>query len=193
MEWSVPRPKPDAQIVPHHQTDGSMIEQFVDVQILPFEETPQRDLTELIEELASVGIEATLLPKASIVAPSYNPQRRQYNAGILLDRVRLGPWHCVLGVTSQDLYVEGLNFVFGLADISGKAAVISLHRLHAGADDRLFWARAVKEAVHELGHTRGLRHCANPRCVMAFSNSLADTDRKGKEFCSNCAYKLRGH
>lgn len=83
MEWSIPRPKPDAHIVPQHQIDGSMSEQFLDVQILPFEETPQRDLTGLIEELALVGIETTLLPRASVVAPSYNPQRRQYKYNIM--------------------------------------------------------------------------------------------------------------
>ncbi|MDH4153803.1 MAG: archaemetzincin family Zn-dependent metalloprotease [Nitrospira sp.] len=170
-----------------------MGEPLIKVQILPFEETPQRDLTGLIEELASLGIEATLLPKASVVPPSYNPQRKQHNAEIFLDRVRLAPGHCILGVTNRDLYVEGLNYVFGLADSPGKAAVISLHRLHAGADDMLFRARAVKEAVHELGHTRGLRHCADSRCVMAFSNSLADIDRKGKEFCVRCTHKFRGH
>jgi archaemetzincin len=163
------------------------------VQVLPFEGTPQRDLEALIEELGLLGIQATILPKASIVAPSYNPQRRQYNAEILLDRVRLAPGRCIVGVTNRDLYVEGLNFVFGLADSPGKAAVISLHRLSAGSDETRFRARVVKEAVHELGHTRGLGHCADPRCVMAFSNSLADTDRKGKSFCSRCAQKLRGH
>lgn len=166
---------------------------LIEVQILPFEGTEQRELQALIQELALLGIQGTILPKASIVAPSYNAQRRQYNAEILLDRVRLAPGPCTLGVTSRDLYVEGLNFVFGLADSPGKAAVISLHRLSAGTDETAFRSRAVKEAVHELGHTRGLGHCADPRCVMAFSNSLADTDRKGKEFCSRCAHKLRGH
>lgn len=170
-----------------------MDERLVEVQILPFEGTPQRDLEALIEDLALLGIQATLLPQASIVAPGYNRQRRQYNAEILLDRVRLAPGHCILGVTSRDLYVEGLNFVFGLADSPGKAAVISLSRLRGDGDDTLFRQRAVKEAVHELGHTRGLGHCADPRCVMAFSNSLADTDRKGKEFCARCPYKLRVH
>ena len=136
MEWSVPRPKPDAHIVPHDQTDGSMSKQFVDIQILPFEEAPQRDLTGLIEELASVGIEATLLPKASIVAPSYNPQRGQYNAEILLDRVRLAPGHCVLGVTSRDLYVEGLNFVFGLARRNRRTTIF-----HDDADSRAYLER----------------------------------------------------
>lgn len=170
-----------------------MDEPLLQVQILPFEGTQQRDLEALIEELALLGIEATILPKASIVAPSYNPRRRQYNAEVLLDRVRLAPGRCIVGVTSRDLYVEDLNFVFGLADSPGKAAVISLHRLSAGSDETTFRARAVKEAVHELGHTRGLGHCADPRCVMAFSNSLADTDHKGKEFCPRCAQKLRGH
>ena len=59
--------------------------------------------------------------------------------------------------------------------------------------DKEMLLKQVKEAVHELGHTRGLGHCADPRCVMAFSNSLADTDRKGKEFCARCTYKLRAH
>jgi len=170
-----------------------MSKPFVEVQILPFEGTPQRDLESLIEELALLGIQATMLTMASIVAPSYNPRRRQCNAEILLDRVRLAPGHRVLGVTSRDLYVEGLNFVFGLADSPGKAAVISLHRLSAGTDDTTFRVRVAKEAVHELGHTWGLGHCADSRCVMAFSNSLADTDRKGKEFCSRCSHKMRGH
>jgi archaemetzincin len=165
----------------------------IEVQILPFEDIPQRELEALIKELGLLGIQTVILPKASIVAPSYKAHRRQYNAEILLDRVRLAPGLCILGVTNRDPYVEGLNFVFGLADTPGEAAVISLHRLRAGADDELFRARAVKEAVHELGHTRGLGHCTDSQCVMAFSNSLTDTDRKGKEFCSRCAQKFRGH
>lgn len=55
MEWSGPRLKPDVHIVPHHQTDGSMSEQFVDVQILPFHGAQPRDLEALLEELALLG------------------------------------------------------------------------------------------------------------------------------------------
>lgn len=96
----------------------------------------------------------------------------------------------MLGVTDRDLYAGDLNFVFGLAQSPGRAAVISLFRLRAGADEAGFRARAVKEAVHELGHTLGLPHCPDPACVMHFSNSLADTDRKGAAHCQACRARL---
>jgi hypothetical protein len=85
----------------------------------------------------------------------------------------------------------GLNFVFGLADPSSRCAIISLARLYPEfygqpRNPGLFKARAVKEAVHELGHLLGLGHCPDPACVMAFSNSLGDTDRKGPGFCAPC-------
>ena len=97
----------------------------------------------------------------------------------------------ILGVTGVDLTVPGLNFVFGLADPGRSAAVISLARLYPEfygqpRDPRRFKERAVTEAVHELGHLLGLGHCPDPVCVMSFSNSLADTDRKGPGFCQAC-------
>jgi len=97
----------------------------------------------------------------------------------------------ILGVTGVDLTVPGLNFVFGLADPPSRCAVISLARLYPEfygqpRDPRRFKARAVTEAVHELGHVLGLGYCPDPACVMSFSNSLADTDRKGPGFCEPC-------
>lgn len=94
-------------------------------------------------------------------------------------------------IADVDLYTEGLNFVFGEAEIEGSLAIISLVRLRESFYGRLekreiFESRVKKEAVHELGHVFGLKHCTFPQCVMFFSNSLADTDRKGWEFCPRC-------
>lgn len=99
----------------------------------------------------------------------------------------------LLGVTDLDLYVPSMNYVFGEARLPGRVAIISTYRLkdttsHGGAE--LLSVRAVKEAVHELGHTLGLTHCTNPSCVMSFSNSLEDTDRKGEDCCEACSRKL---
>jgi archaemetzincin len=84
-------------------------------------------------------------------------------------------------VANIDLFVPGLNFVFGDADRQRGVAVMSFQRV--GGDDDMFVRRAASEAIHELGHAYGLDHCRNARCVMWFSNTLAETDRKGTSFC----------
>jgi len=94
----------------------------------------------------------------------------------------------VLGILDVDLYTEGLNFIFGQADLSGRLALISIIRLRQEfyglkPDEEIFRKRVIKEAVHELGHTLGLRHCHDSYCVMHFSNSLRDTDIKSENFC----------
>ena len=97
----------------------------------------------------------------------------------------------VLGVVDVDVFVSELNYVFGEAFLPGRVALISLFRLRPEvydepANEDRFLRRAVKEAVHELGHTFGLNHCPNPKCIMHFSNSIADTDKKQTLFCSQC-------
>ena len=133
----------------------------------------------------------TIAKQRPIPPEAFEPRRQQYRADDLLKVARNEPGDRVLVVTDHDLYADDLNFVFGLADSLGRCAVISLFRLRLGADEESLRRRAVKEAVHELGHTFGLSHCANPRCVMRFSNSLGDTDRKGSEWCELCKQELQ--
>jgi archaemetzincin len=97
----------------------------------------------------------------------------------------------ILGVADVDIFVPELNFVFGEAAFPGKAALISLWRLKPEfhgepADRETLVKRSLKEAVHEVGHTLGLRHCHRSSCVMYFSNSIFDTDGKQSLFCDEC-------
>jgi len=129
---------------------------------------------------------------------AYNQKRKQYLSSQLLTSLRgscMAPGDRCLGVVDVDLYAPGLNFIFGEADISAGVSVISLYRLRPERyglpqDEGLFQDRAIKEAVHELGHNYYLSHCRNARCVMYFSNNLADTDMKGAGFCPKCQQKL---
>ncbi|MFO7996169.1 MAG: archaemetzincin family Zn-dependent metalloprotease [Dehalococcoidia bacterium] len=130
------------------------------------------------------------------LAQAYNPQRKQYFSSKLLASLEKPEGEeRVVGVTEVDLYVPRLNFVFGEADIVSGTAIVSLCRLRqeyygSAPDEALFLERATKEIVHELGHTFGLGHCRNNKCVMHFSNSLADTDLKEASFCSECRPRI---
>ena len=121
-------------------------------------------------------------------------KRKQYHSTAILLHLQTLPLaddERILAVIDTDLYVPGSNFVFGEADIEKRVAVISLWRLREeyyglSADEDLFMARALKEGVHELGHTFALEHCPNPLCIMCFSSTIEDTDRKGPPFCPDC-------
>jgi archaemetzincin len=100
----------------------------------------------------------------------------------------------LLGITDVDLFIPVLTFVFGEAQLEGRAAVVSTARLLAAGDPRLTADRLAREAVHELGHTFGLLHCsafdvsgrrARP-CVMSRSGSLRAVDAKSHRLCPEC-------
>jgi len=97
----------------------------------------------------------------------------------------------VIILTSLDIFIPVLTFVFGEAQLNGKHSVVSICRLYEefyaneGREDLLI-ERASKEILHELGHNLGLIHCIDWDCVMHSSNSVEEIDIKGKFFCDSC-------
>ena len=136
--------------------------------------------------------------KLSVPARSYSHERAQYLSTDLLDVLAphaRGDERIRLGITNVDLFVPELNFVFGEASSARRVAVFSTARLNSQAygepkDEAILLRRATTEAVHELGHVFGLGHCTSPSCVMWFSNTLSETDRKGSEFCQRCTRQI---
>jgi len=156
----------------------------VRVTLKPFGPVDAAVLEHLRRELGIFG-SVEVAPEATVPPNAYDPKRRQYRAAQFLDASRDEPGDRVLAITAEDLYADNLNFVFGYASIRDRYAVISTARLHDAKPSR-YLERALKEAVHEIGHTLGLEHDPDPACVMHFSNRLADTDRKGTAFCRRC-------
>ena len=129
---------------------------------------------------------------------AFNPLRRQYHSTEILKKILRRPpsatWK-VLGVTEIDLYIPVLTFVFGEAQLADGGAVVSAHRLRQEfygmpTDPQLLHQRLLKEALHELGHTYGLRHCPDYTCVMSASNGVERIDLKRDDFCPTCAGAL---
>ncbi len=133
------------------------------------------------------------------VNSAFNPLRNQYlSTPLLLQLAKKKPEDAfmILGIFDGDLYADGLNFIFGHAEPYQGVAIISIHRLreefyYKKENLILFQKRALKEAVHELGHLFGLSHCLESTCVMFFSNSIIDTDKKTFRLCRICEGKLK--
>ena len=144
------------------------------------------------------GFDVRMAREEPIPQYAFDPKRRQYHSTKILEWLKNIPVMDtrILGIVDIDLYVPELNFVFGEADVTHGVCIISLVRLRQEfyglpKNENLFLERALKEAVHELGHTYRLGHCGDTRCIMHFSNSLQDSDIKGPDFCRRCKLKLR--
>jgi len=167
----------------------------MNIEIVPLGSIDNSILDYLKKDLSDIfDAEVYLSESRSLPEYAYNKKRGQYLSSQILDSLsksEKGLRQKVIAVINKDLYVPGLNFVFGQADPVKGICVISLTRLYPSyyglKEERdLLLKRILKEAVHEIGHLFNLSHCPNPVCVMHFSNSLSDTDKKDYWFCDNC-------
>ena len=158
----------------------------------------------LIKVFKNYDMRIKILPEIiALEDVDFNFKRSQYDASRILDNINKfflnKQYFRILGVMDKDIYTKNHNFVFGTSRLLSKCALISIIRLRESFYIELglthrknktdFDINVLKEAIHELGHTLGLKHCVD-YCVMQFSNCLADTDNKPTKFCSSCLEKL---
>lgn len=161
------------------------------------EESVLRAVEESLRQAFELPVE-----RSSTVTPveeDFDPQRGQASSTSMLRRAAAnGPADAqrVLVVSGQDLFIPMLSFVFGQAQLGGRVAVISVARLRQGfyglpEDDELLVERACKEALHEVGHTFGLRHCLDEDCAMSLSTDIQQVDGKQAALCASCLKLVR--
>ncbi len=130
---------------------------------------------------------------------AYDERRDQYHSSKILLALQQIPHDGhdkVIAITSHDLFIPILTFVFGEAQLDGPAAVVSSHRLRPEyyglpPDPALLQQRLIKETIHELGHTFGLHHCHNIGCVLNASTYVEEIELKSQHFCWECRGMLQ--
>jgi len=178
--------------------------------LVPITPADTSSLSPLLEPLSRTfsRLVEVVPPPALDGSFAFNFSRNQYNSTSILSALleKSSGWISaeggfdtkILGITEGDLFVPVLTYVFGEAQLDGRTAVISSHRLHEEfyglqPDRSIFRDRLLKEAIHELGHTFGLIHCSDYLCVMHSSTGVEEIDVKTEQFCENCKAKLLQH
>jgi archaemetzincin len=146
-----------------------------------------------------LGFEIQKSSSLKMPVTAFNAVRNQYEALHLMHAVTdVIPTDAtrVLAITEEDLSIPMLTFVYGQAQLGGRIALMSLARLRQEfyglpENKELLLARAIKEALHELGHTFGLVHCPTQTCVMTLANDILHVDTKNTDFCNGCTTLLR--
>lgn len=174
---------------------------MISVAIQPVGAVPKALMERLASDLKkSIGFESSGLENEMDPWFAYDQQRGQHYSTRILERLlALKPDEAtrIVGLTDVDLFIPILTFVFGEAQVGCCAALVSMHRLHQEfyglpPDNHLLYERTLKETVHELGHTFGLRHCPDYSCVMRSSYTVDDIDLKGSRYCEACREDLIG-
>ena len=165
------------------------------LQLLPIGNVEGRLLMELAPALAEIyRVPTEILSTRLDPDFAFHRERQQYHSSELLHAmqryVEPDSWR-VLGITSVDLYIPILTFVFGEAQMGGPCGLVSAHRLRQdfyglAPDADVLRNRLLKEAVHELGHTLDLTHCTDYQCAMAPSHAVEWIDLKDSSLCGAC-------
>lgn len=172
------------------------------LRIVPIGNVPKEILDSILNELSDINIKCRVMPKLNMPQEAFNQWRKQYNAEIVMNYLSnssevkfIDKSIPTLLITEFDLYYGGLNFVFSLEDPAKSCAIVSLSRLKPEFYDEkpnrnLLEERTIKEIMHAIGHYLGLDHCMSTSCVMNFSPSVYDVDKKQKNFCDRCKINL---
>ncbi len=125
------------------------------------------------------------------------PTNKIYN--ILKNLMRKHNFNVGLGLTDLPIYSsndESLLFLFGESNINDRCAIVSTYNLvsqlyEESRDNLKLSNRIIKEVIHEIGHTIiGLDHCLAIDCVMRYSKSIEEIDKKSVNLCKKCQSKL---
>jgi len=163
----------------------------ITIDIQPFSDASKEQVTYVLQEIKKLYPKVKLLKAIPIPPQAYYKARNRYRADSLVNYLnrRHLPGHVTIALTTKDIsWTKGTIKDYGIMGLGlcpGHACVASTYRLSkTNTLDQLY-----KIAIHELGHTQGLRHCPGKHCYMRDAEGKNHTDGL-HGFCSLCKKHL---
>jgi len=172
----------------------------------------QQQLLPLVAEFTALFFQREVKDAPAVAMPEAAVASRRGEGTVQYDAARIlaglagrcpGDAIACLRLTGQDLYIPGLQYVFGLAHYRQRQGVVSLHRIWEPRRDGSAQARGgpgraeplrrlLKIASHELSHQFSIAHCVHyRRCLMAGTSSTRENDEGRLALCPLDFAKLR--
>ncbi len=174
------------------QNPAKPINQPITIAIQPFNDMADTDINFIALQLKKYYPKVVVLSKIAIPKMAYYEPRNRYRADSLLKFFSRKQTKNVvyIGLTNKDISASRNNIpdfgIMGLGYRPGIACVASSYRLNKKNKQEEFF----KVAIHELGHTQGLKHCAVKTCFMRDAKGKNHT-REETDFCEHCSTILR--
>lgn len=171
---------------PMTQSDSAVT---IDVQ--PFTDARKEQVDYVLQELKKLYPKVELMTSIPIPPQAYYKPRNRYRADSLVNYLnrqhRAG--HVMMALTTKDIsWTKGTVSDYGIMGLGlcpGNACVASTYRLSkTNTNDQLY-----KIAIHELGHTQGLKHCPVNTCFMRDAEGKNHTNELNG-FCNSCKQYL---
>ena len=141
----------------------------------------------------------SLIPKNARRAYPFGDHHEQIQTGYVMNQLMIPrlPEDAVvmLTFTASDLFPgPEWNYVFGMASLSDRVGVWSIHRFgnpdNSPEEYKQCLLRTLKLASHETGHMFSMPHCTKYECNMSGVNHLQEDDRRPIDACPECMAKI---
>lgn len=162
-------------------------DQPVTILIQPFKDIKPESVQFVTQEIKKVYPNVKVLDAIDFPENTYYKERNRYRADSIIKFLdtKTQDGFVMLDLTSKDISVtKGKIKDFGIMGLGyrpGRACIASKFRLNKGNSDEQFF----KIAIHELGHTQGLKHCPEKMCFMRDAEGKNPTNEE-TDFCNKC-------
>ncbi|WP_261511219.1 matrixin family metalloprotease [Chryseobacterium paludis] len=160
--------------------------------VQPFKDLNPESVKFVTNEIKKIYPKIKVLEPLDLPKNAYYNDRRRYKADSIIkflsEKTKEG--FVTIGLTSKDISTtKGKVSDFGIMGLGyrpGKACVASNFRLNKEKNDEQLF----KIAIHEIGHTQGLKHCPEKKCFMRSAEGKNPTDEE-IDFCPKCKTFLK--